>query len=144
MASKQIILLVDDSKPSKKAAKECFGLAEELKAKVALVYVIDPAMAMGDVDAGIFPDLAMQALKKKSEKLLISIKNKYNGRVISDLLMPVGDLPELLPKIIKQTKASMVVMGTHGRTGLNHFIAGSVAENVLKISSIPVLVVPVK
>lgn len=144
MAFERIILLVDDSKPSKGAVKECFKLAMELKSKVTLVYIIDPALAMGDVDAGIFPNEAMQTLKNKVEKLLIRIKSKYNSKTTTDMLMPVGNLQELLVQIIRQTKASMMVMGTHGRTGLNHFIEGSIAESVLKISTIPVLVIPAK
>ena len=144
MMFERIILLTDDSRPSKMAAKECFKLAEKLKAKVTLVYIIDPVLAMGDVDAGIFPDKAMQTLKNKAEKLLISIKNKYKEQQTIDLLMPVGKLQDLLLQIIRQTKANIIVMGTHGRTGFDHLVAGSVAESVLKISTIPVLVVPVK
>ena len=41
----------------------------------------------------------------------------------------------------KESNADMIVMGTHGRTGLSHVILGSVAERVIRISDIPVLTV---
>ena len=144
MAFDKILLLIDNSKPSDAAVKQCYDLAADLRAKVTLVFVIDKALAMGDVDAGIFPDQAMKALKAEGEKLLHHFVKKHNKNVHTDVLMPVGELEEVIPGIISQTGAKLIVMGTHGRAGLDHLITGSVAEHVLKISTIPVLVVPVK
>ncbi len=144
MGFNKILLLVDDSEPSNTAAKHCYKLAASLGSKVILIYVIDKTLAMGDVDAGIFPDQAMKALRAKGEKLLDHFKKKHSKGVHTEILMPVGELKEVIPEIIGQTGAKMIVMGTHGRKGLDHFMAGSIAESILRISTIPVLVVPVK
>ncbi|MBK7100027.1 MAG: universal stress protein [Sphingobacteriales bacterium] len=46
--------------------------------------------------------------------------------------------------IAKDWEADLIVMGTHGRTGLSYLILGSVSEYVIKHSAVPVMVVPLK
>ncbi|HWY98467.1 MAG TPA: universal stress protein [Bacteroidia bacterium] len=44
--------------------------------------------------------------------------------------------------VARSKKADMIIMGTHGRTGLRHLVMGSVAEYVIRHATIPVLVIP--
>jgi nucleotide-binding universal stress UspA family protein len=55
-----------------------------------------------------------------------------------------GDIVSEIVEAAKEFDADMVVVGTHGRTGFNHFISGSVAENITRHVHCPVLIVPNK
>jgi nucleotide-binding universal stress UspA family protein len=51
------------------------------------------------------------------------------------------DVPSCLQRLVEQRGADLVVMGTHGRRGLRRMVLGSVAERLLRISTVPVLMV---
>jgi len=53
-----------------------------------------------------------------------------------------GDPASALLHELKREKRDMVVVGTHGRTGLAHVLLGSVAEKLVRLSAVPVLTVP--
>ena len=55
-----------------------------------------------------------------------------------------GVLGETILNTASEVKADMIVLGTHSRRGLEKILVGSVAENVLRHSSIPVLIIPTK
>ncbi|HVW95208.1 MAG TPA: universal stress protein [Mucilaginibacter sp.] len=142
MKYKRILIVVDDSEPSAKAAVAGYGLAAELDAMVALVCVADEALAAGNVDAGIFPEEAELDLKKHTEKLLLKIEHEHSGGIPTEIFAPEGEIKETVLKIAREWKAQVIVAGTHGRKGLSRLFMGSVAEGILRDSPIPVLVVP--
>lgn len=53
----------------------------------------------------------------------------------------LGDPTQVIVELAKQGRYDLIVMGTHGRTGLNHFLVGSVAERVIRLAPCPVLTV---
>lgn len=143
MSYKNILIAVDSSEYSLKAAKKGLELAHQLNAKAALLFVIDTAKAMGNVEAGITHEQALIVLKKEVEQTLDQLAAMYNG---SDLikLMPEGHPKEDILKTAETWEADLIVIGTHGRTGLLHLLLGSIAEYVVRNSKIPVMVVPSK
>ena len=143
MSYSKIMIAVDSSEYSMQAAKKGLNLAHQIGAEVALLYVVDESKAVGNVDAGVLPEQAMIVLKKEVEQTLDELATMYNGETILKFM------PEGLPKndILKTAYAwgaDLLVMGTHGRTGLLHLLVGSVAEYVIRHSKIPVMVVPSK
>ena len=58
-----------------------------------------------------------------------------------EVVTATGDVPERILELAEGEKADLIVMGTHGRTGIAHLFLGSMAEKVLRRSSIPVLTV---
>lgn len=143
MSYKNILIAVDSSEYSIAAAKKGFDLAEQLRAKVALLYVIDTSKALGNVEVGILPEEALLILKREAEQTLNSLVTLYSGISLVEL-MPQGHPKQEIIKTSKIWEADLLVMGTHGRTGLLNLLMGSVAEYVMKHSEIPVLVVPSK
>ena len=143
MSYKNILIAVDSSEYSIAAAKKGFDLAEQLRAKVALLYVIDTSKALGNVEVGILPEEALLILKREAEQTLNSLVTLYSGISLVEL-MPQGHPKQEIIKTTKIWEADLLVMGTHGRTGLLNLLMGSVAEYVMKHSEIPVLVVPSK
>ncbi|WP_339917495.1 universal stress protein [Yeosuana marina] len=141
MSYSKILIAVDSSEYSMNAAKKGLELSHQLNAKVALLYVIDTSKALGNIDAGITAEEALIILKKEAEQTLDELAAMYNGTSIMKFI------PEGLPSkdIIKTAEiweADLIILGTHGRTGLLHLLVGSVAEHIIRHSKIPVMVVP--
>lgn len=141
MIFKKILIAVDNSAYSSKAACKGLELAEQLGAQVALVYVIETARMIDHIDAGITPNETLALLKKEAQHTFEELDR------INRCVQPVNFMPEGKPaaEIIhtaEDWQADLIVMGTHGRTGLKHLLMGSVAEQVLRSSRIPIIIVP--
>lgn len=143
MSYSKILIAVDSSAFSMQAAKKGLDLAHQLNAKAALLYVVDTSKAIGNIDAGILPDQALIVLKKEVEQTLDELATMYNGKSMLKF-MPEGHPTDEILKTADIWEADLIVMGTHGRTGLMHLLVGSVAEYVVRHSKIPVMVVPFK
>ena len=143
MAYQKILIAVDSSEYAMKAAKKGLELAHQLNAKAALIFVVDKSKAMGNIDAGIFPNDALLVLKKEAEQTLDELVEMYDGNQVIKL-MPEGHPVEDIIKTSENWEADLIVLGTHGRTGLQHLIMGSVAEDILHHSKIPVMIIPSK
>lgn len=139
----KILIAVDSSEYAMKAAKMGMELARQLHAQAALLFVVDKSKATGNIDAGILPAAAMIVLKKEAEQTLDGLAEMYDGSGILKL-MPEGRPEEDIVKTAETWEADLIVVGTHGRTGLQHLLMGSIAEQVLRSSKIPVMVVPSK
>ena len=143
MSYSKILIAVDSSEFSMQAAKKGLDLAHQLNAKAALLYVVDISKAIGNIDAGILPDQALIVLKKEVEQTLDELAMMYNGKSILKF-MPEGHPTKEILKTAEVWDADLIVMGTHGRTGLMHLLVGSVAEYIVQHSKVPVMVVPSK
>lgn len=149
-AFQKILIAVDDTKYSFHAASYGFDLAIRLGSKVGLVHINEMPLALnitGDPllgDTGmILPDLiAIQ--NEKAHELFEKLKNDFDRELVIQEFIVDGNISHEIVKVAKDFNASMIVMGTHGRTGFDHFISGSVAESVTRHASCPVLIVPNK
>lgn len=139
----KILIAVDSSTYSLAAATKGLELAHQLNATVALLFVIDRSKVIHNADAGIFPEEAFEMLKEEAEQTLDQLSELYDGGKVTKF-MPEGRPTEDIIATAEAWKADLIVMGTHGRTGLMHLLIGSIAEHVLRHSKIPVLVVPSK
>lgn len=142
MKIEKILIVADDSAPSIKAIKYGFALAAKLGAKVTLLSVVEPGHALGNPDAGVFPDDALMVFKEKTVAFLNRIKNDYGSGVDTELTTPVGDIQSTVINVAVKWGADMIIAGTHGRTGLSKLFSGSVAESIIQHSPVPVCVVP--
>lgn len=142
MQYQKILIAVDSSAHSMNAAKKGFELAHALKAKVGIVSVIDLSKEVVNADLGITPQQSHTVLLNQAEATINQLAEMYD-----DVKEVVRFTPEGFPRkeinmIAKEWEADLIVMGTHGRTGLSYLILGSVSEYVIKHSAVPVLVVP--
>lgn len=140
---KNILLPTDFSKLSLTAAEYAVVLAEQYKAKVHLLHVLEKTP----------PILAIRSLDLSREKILESIQSDAQNKMdecvkkvkkIKDVeIIPVirkGIDYEEIIKYSKENKIDVIVIATHGRTGILHTLLGSVAEKVIRYSKTPVLV----
>jgi nucleotide-binding universal stress UspA family protein len=118
------------------------GLAKELGAEVHLVHAFDIPLALVTPYEVAVPDglirEAREAARKKLDRALDAVRAK--GVQASGHLAEVPAAPAIAD-LAKELKADLVVIGTHGRTGLKHVLLGSVAERTLRLSPCAVLAV---
>jgi nucleotide-binding universal stress UspA family protein len=137
---KKILVPIDFSECSDEAMQYAGELARVFKARILLIHVLQPH-AYGMTETFNLVD-HYAALKMIAEPLLEESRKKLSKRglkVETDLRSGMAH-SEILEKA-RTGKADLIVMGSHGRTGLEHFLLGSVAEKVVRLSPCPVLTV---
>ena len=147
MATKKSYLVpVDFSKPADIALDHAIKLARENKAGLILLHIIaDQSMVMAapeGVTPGLYVDyekIAREEANMQMQKLLK--KKKLGPKDCRALFVRRGDPARAIADQAKKLKASMIVMGSHGRTGLKRLVLGSVAERTLRYARCPVLIV---
>jgi nucleotide-binding universal stress UspA family protein len=142
MDTKKILCPVDFSDSSRGALELALRLAREARGSVTLAHVVqtiyvtspDPGFGLAPVYTAMFEgaDQALAALKAEAARLAPTVPVE----VVRELGTPWDHLTGLA----RRGKFDLVVMGTHGRTGLAHVLVGSVAERVVRHAPCPVLV----
>lgn len=141
---KNILLPTDFSNISLTAAEYAMELAKEYKAKLHLLNVLEKTP----------PILAVRSLDISREKIIRSINEDAQAQLdeCTKKIKKLGDDVEIVQiirkgvdyeeiiKYSKEKKIDIIVIATHGRTGILHTLLGSVAEKVIRYSKIPVLV----
>lgn len=135
------ILLPTDFEPATAGALDvAVGLAKTFGAKLTLLHVweipIYPYMEFM-LNSEMIASVEARAAKRL-ETVLESIKKEVPS---ADSLLKTGLPWTGVLDAIGDTKADLVVMGTHGRRGVSHVVLGSVAEKVVRLSPVPVLTV---
>ena len=139
-ASKSYRVPVDFSKGSEFALNQAIKMARENQVKLLLVHVISTTFAF-PLEVG-FGDI-FEALEKDARermKRLIRRKRLKPGQYRSMLIRGV-DPAQVIVSQAQKSRASMIIMGSHGRTGLQRLMLGSVAERTLRYAKCPVLIV---
>lgn len=138
----KILIAVSSSPISMKAAKIGFELAHALNAEVALIYVVDRTKESVSIEAGPTREQSEMILLKEAQETIEQMIKMYNGAKKLYKFTPEGFPKEEILNIAKEWEADVIVMGTHGRTGLSHFLQGSLAEYVVRHACVPVMVIP--
>ncbi|KXB97119.1 MAG: hypothetical protein AA908_08720 [Chlorobi bacterium NICIL-2] len=141
MAWNVLAVAVDASLPSLHAAKVAGELGSALGAEVVLIAVVDRTKAVGDIDAGIGIEESMMVLRKEAEQALSQAKEVLALAAVRTLLIE-GDPKHDILRAAEHIGASALIVGTHGRKGIARLIEGSVAEYIVRHSTVPVVVVP--
>ena len=134
-----LLVPVDFSAASFKALDFAVELAKPFGASVELLHVLDPMYAPGQFNAPKLRQLRREAGEDAKRRLAKVARRDPNGRLRHAVLngVPYSVIVEKAARI----KASMIVMGSRGRTGLGRFLVGSVAEKVIRHAQCPVLIV---
>jgi nucleotide-binding universal stress UspA family protein len=142
MDFQKILIAVDSSPFSLKAAKVGFALAHALDAEAAVIYVVDRNKVSVNVEAGPTREQSEMLLLKEAQETIDQLIKMYNGAKQLYKFTPEGFPKEEILNTAKEWEADVIVMGTHGRTGLSHFFSGSIAEYVVRHAHVPVMVIP--
>ena len=141
---RRILHATDFSRASRAAFTKALDLAKTNKAELLVVHTLAPGMPMvgdGYVSPQVYEDLAAsaRAYGKKNLDALVAKARKAGVRAKSLLLEGVPH--EQIARTARRQRADVVVMGTHGRTGLAKLFLGSVAGRVIAIAPCPVMTV---
>jgi len=139
---KRILVPIDFSDCSKKALQYAVPLAKQHQAAITLLYVVaTPAYAAGEYGGIDYTSLEAEARAGADEALAALVVDEIRGEVPADTVVCSGSTAFEIIEAAKRLPADMIVVSTHGRTGLKHVLLGSVAENVVRHAPCPVLVV---
>ena len=144
----KILIATDGSKHSERAAKFGIDLAALTGGKVTAIYVIDQGKMIapvGEISFNIADEViegiraALQSESKAAIKHVEDLAKQANvpfeGRVAE------GNPTDEILKVAAEAPMDVIVIGSIGKTGLEKFLMGSVAEKVVRNSSVPVIVV---
>jgi nucleotide-binding universal stress UspA family protein len=137
-----ILVPIDFSDCSKKALQYAVAFADQFQANLVLVHVVPVNYFIGtEIGAIDFP-LMCADLKKGAETHLAALaKNEVVSKAAVKTLVREGQPVQEIVAAAKSSGADLIILSTHGRTGLNHVFMGSVAENVVRHAPCPVLIV---
>ena len=142
--SRRILHPSDFSRASGAAFTKAVGLAKADRAELIVAHVLTPALPIageGYMSPKVYEEIeasARAAARKQLDALVA--KARAAGARAKGLLLE-GVPHERIARAAKAHRTDLVVMGTHGRTGLARFFLGSVAERVVATSAVPVMTV---
>ena len=142
-AYEKILVPVDFTVHSSEAIRRAVDLAQHYSASLALIYVYEPLdYALPEGYALYTPEQVgrlMDEFKERLRAVVRDVEAMGVSRVESHVLN--GSAAVEIVNFATEHGCDLVVMGTHGRTGLSHLLMGSVAERVLRTAPCPVLTV---
>jgi nucleotide-binding universal stress UspA family protein len=139
----KILAAVDFSENSECAFDYALTLATQFEAELTIIHVINEPV---DLRGFYVPHISFEQLEKEIEESAVSMMetfcssklgafSNYTSAILTGI--PYDEITATAARI----GASLIVMGTHGRTGLDHLLFGSTAERVVRAASCPVLTV---
>ena len=133
----RILVAMDFSVSSQAALRSAAMLGHRLKAQLVLVHAFQsPASALP-----METDLPKSLREKAERRVQAALGVSSADELIADLIFASGDPVEVILDQAKRLRADLIVLGTHGRRGLQRLVLGSVAESVVRRAGCPVLVV---
>jgi len=140
----QILVPLDGSVLSEKALETAFTLAKLSGARITFLRVLRPVEDIIKIDEhhSIYVDQQIEYKTKRATKYLESIKDKAKtNSITTHTVLETGHAAETIIDYAKKNPVDLIVMATHGRTGLQRWVYGSTAGKVLNGASHPVLLV---
>ncbi len=141
MAARRFLVPLDFSEYANQALDYAITLAGKLGAHLTLLHVIQP-LPLGGVDMGVtLPFAYVQEMEAEIQRSMESSLERVTAAGLEGEIVIVHGVPfhEII-ETAKTQQVDLIVMGTHGRTGLQYVLLGSVAEKAVRLAPCPVLV----
>jgi len=152
---KKVLIALDYDPSAQKIAETGYALAKAVSAQAILLHVTfdatyysslnySPIMGFGGFGNSYTAEAdTAQEINKAAQNFLDKSKEHLGDEKIETVVKD-GDFAETILSTAKELNADIIVMGTHSRHGLDKILMGSVAENVLHHSLIPLFIIPTK
>lgn len=141
---KRILAPVDFSENSEAALKFAISLAQRLGAAVHLLHVLPTPVYGAPPFTPVVAPVPDPKYREECTKALNELAATHSSGVDVTQEVVEGTAHVEIGRLAGERKADMIVMGTHGRTGLQRLLLGSVAERVVRTATVPVLTVPLE
>ncbi len=144
----KILVAVDESETSRHALQQAIDLAIQLSASVRMVHVLDMGWLPIGPEVAIDTGELITARRGVGEKIIDIAQDTAKAAgveaeaVLIETETPAQQVAETIAREAVRWGADLLVMGTHGRRGFQHLILGSVAEQTVRRSPGPVLLIP--
>ena len=140
MGFNKVLIAIDSEPVAVRAAETGVNLAQALGAEVAFINVVDSALAYpGDTGPPASELIAAAGLNAK--RLVTTIRQRVSPQSSVLEFIQVGTPSEEIVKVAKEWSADLLVIGSHGRGGMQRALLGSVAETVMRHAPCPLVVV---
>jgi len=141
---RRIACPVDFSEFSVSAYRHALSLARHYRAKLFVQHIVElwrhPSADYAP-SAVSFDEFCRELSEKAEERLQEFVKQYAHDEIEPECVVQQGNASDLILSFAEARKADMIVMGTHGRRGIDRFMLGSATERVIRKASCPVLVV---
>ena len=143
MQIKTILFPTDFSQGARAAMDYAVSLAQDYEARLVLLYVIqDISIAEWYIPSSISAADLVEDMQKSADREMEKWGAEAASKVKAVEKLVVRGVPFVeIIRTAKEKSADMIVIGTHGRTGIDHMLFGSTAEKVVRKSHCPVLTV---
>ena len=145
----RILVAIDGSAGAAHALRHAVGLAKGLSASLRIIHVVDIGLLPYGPELGMDIDALLGARYAAAEKILAAARDSVQAPELEvetrllDTATPVQHVAAAIAEAAASWPADLLVLGTHGRRGVERWLLGSVAEGVARRSTVPVLLVPV-
>lgn len=139
-----VLVAIDDSEPSDAAAAVAASLARTAGSRLSVCSVIETLhIYENSVDYGFNPDEVIQEMHNEVAQHVRGTLQRVGLPADTPVDIVDGEVGGAIIAKAEDRHATLIVAGTHGRRGIRRFLLGSVAEDLVRTSETPVLVVPV-
>jgi len=139
----RILVPIDFSDHSKSALKYAISFAQQFKASIDLIYVVEPTVYPADFSFGQigFPNVEEELQVHGNEELENLIKKEIGSKVGARKVVRTGKPFYEINQYALERSIDLIIIATHGHSGMEHILFGSTAEKVVRKAPCPVLVV---
>jgi nucleotide-binding universal stress UspA family protein len=139
---KDILLPTDGSKGAEEAINCAVAIAKKFNSRIHVLFVVEPSRFQ-DFGAGVALASVIEAIQKAGEQIIRETAQMIRESGVLDVIEVTreGHPAEEIVKYAKEAGIDLIVMGTHGRRGLDRILLGSVAEEVVRTADVPVMTV---
>ncbi|MDS0284204.1 universal stress protein [Haloarcula onubensis] len=136
-----VLVPTDGSEGSREAATHAIDHANRYDAALHVLYVVDARIGVVHETT---PELVFEELEAQGERAIEAVHAQARAAGVETIegVVARGDPHRAILDYTAAEDIDLIVMGTHGRTGLDHYLIGSVTEKVVRLSDVPVLTVP--
>ncbi len=138
---KKILVPIDFSDYSKSALRYAVNITKVFNAHVYLVYVIEPMIYPADFSMGqiAVPNADLDVSKRAEEELDKLAKDEFPLNIVVDIVVRTGRPFAEIIQVAAELDIDLIIIATHGHTGVEHLLFGSTAEKVVRKAPCPVL-----
>lgn len=140
---KRILVPIDFSEHSKHALQYAVSFAKQFSSELILIYVVEQAVYAADLSFGqvAVPGFEKELRDRAKKELEELIKTSVTGGVKARSVVQSGKPFLEILDTAEDEEADLIIIATHGHTGVEHLLFGSTAEKVVRKAPCPVLVV---
>ena len=138
---KKILFPIDFSEVSSEIVPYVISLANKLKAEVHIIFVVRRLENCRSifVSHAAVENFEMEIVLGAETKMDEFVEAFFNSIIRPKTKILIGDIIEEIIKYIKAKGINLVIIGTHGRKGMDRILLGSIADRVIKSAPVPVL-----